>query len=410
MCISDARSPGNDGSQPRQGCGVRLRSLFTIRRVATGTVKARLTGDALFQMDKLVFHAVDEFDGTQNVNEWIRELERANDFANWGRPTLLKVALIRLKGEASEFVSHLQEEGKAKDWEELKTALQDRYQTTRREQWHQFLLNTGQQEGKTVQEWAQLVRKLSLASLSPEDRKVGLSTVASQPETAREEERPATSRNGTPAPRSGTQRNPLLDYIRRTNFIRGLRPSLRKAVWRHHCTTFDEAVKAAAEEEALEVTTHEAEVLSSYRDGPTKEDLIDTLVAALEIRDEKRRKAVAGEEEGMVPERHRAGRQPAPETYPEQLPLPQRTAPQAPSRSPSRHTGDRGRARRSWGRPGRAPAGAEGSAERRLWSDEEWRMFRDGVCFNCRGRGHIARYCNWQAPARQTGNGGRRPL
>ena len=380
------------------------------RRPTTGTVKARLTGGALFQMDKFVFHAVDEFDGTQNVDDWIRELERADDFANWGKSTLLKVALIRLKGEASEFVSHLQEEGKAKNWEELKTALQDRYQTTRREQWHQFLLNTGQQEGKTVQEWAQLVRKLSLASLSPEDRKVGLSPATSQPETVREEERPATSRNGTTAPRSGTQRNPLLDYIRRTNFIRGLRPSLRKAVWRRHCTTFDEAVKAAAEEEALEATTHEAEVLSSYREGPTKEDLIDTLVAALEIRDEKKRKAVTGAEEGAAPERHLAVRQPAPETYPEQLPLPQRTAPQARSHSPSRHSGDWRRAGRYWSRSGRAPAGAEGPVERRFWSDEEWRMYRDGVCFNCHGRGHIARYCSRQSPAGHAGNGGRRPL
>ena len=383
------------------GCRART-DAACCRRSTAAPPAGCLTRGALFQMDKLVFHAVDEFDGTQNVIEWVRELERASDFANWGEPTMLKVALIRLKGEASEFVSHLQEEGKVATWPELRAALKERYQTTRREQWHQFLLNTGQQEGKTVHEWAQLVRKLSLASLSPEDRQMGLAAAASRLESGRGEEQTATSRNGA-APK-----NPLLEYIRRTNFVRGLRPALRKAVWRRHCTTFDEAVAAAADEEALEVTTHQVEVLSSYRGAPSKEELIDTLVAAMEIRDERNRKkngqaqnaSAAPDNQPPPAERQNSA------TYPAQLPLPRQSMVQ---RQPEHYfRGAEG------GQPmvqaSRAPQGMRAPTSRRPWSEEEQAMYRAGACFICHERGHIARFCPRRVPGQQAGNERRRPL
>ena len=353
-----------------------------------------------------MFHAVDEFDGSQNVTEWIRELERASDFASWGPSTLQKVALIRLKGEASEFVSHLQEEGKAKTWSELKAALEERYRATPREQWHQLLLNTSQQEGRTVQEWAQLVRKLSLKSLTPEDRKAGQTPAASGAEGGTGDDQPATSRNGAAAG------NALLDYIRRTNFVRGLRPSLRKVVWRKRCSTFDGAVATAAEEEAVEATTHEAEVLSSYRELPSKEELIDSLVAALDIRDEKKRKAGPVDQAPTAVEHQRPAERSAVAAYPEQLPLPLPQPPamqQQPHHQAYRPRGH-GAAGRAWGPAGGVPAAATVPRSHRPWSPEEWEMYQAGVCFQCHERGHIARFCRRRPPVARAGNGMRRPL
>ena len=353
-----------------------------------------------------MFHTVDEFDGSQNIIEWIRELERASDFAEWDERTLLKVVLIRLKGEASEFVSHLQEEGKAKTWENLKTALKDRYQTTRREQWHQFLLNTGQQEGKTVQEWAQQVRKLSLASLTPDDKKVGSGPASGSAETGGGGPTSGSTGNGA------TPKNPLLDYIRRTNFIRGLRPTLRRAVWRKHCATFDEAVSVAAEEESVEATTHEAEVLSSYREMPKKDELIEALVAALEIRDENKRKgsSTTGAEAGSEGEQT-TGR-PEAAAYPDQLPLPRPSVPQRPPPNQAHHLGRGGRSGTSWTwrQSEHARTGAVGPAMPRPWSQEKWDLYRAGLCFHCRMPGHITRDCDQRAPRGRMGNERRRPL
>ena len=87
-------------------------------------------------------------------------------------------------------------------------------------------------------------------------------------------------------------RKNLLDFMRRTNFVRGLRSSLRQMVWRKKCRTFDEAVKTAAEEEAVEASHREEEVLSCYKaEAPelATTGLVSKIIAALEAREEEKK-------------------------------------------------------------------------------------------------------------------------
>ena len=87
----------------------------------------------------------------------------------------------------------------------------------------------------------------------------------------------------------------LLDYERKTNFVRGLRSSLRQMVRRKKCKTFDEAVKAAAEEEVVEAS-HREEVLSCYKmESPelATAGLVDKTVAALELREKAKSEKIS---------------------------------------------------------------------------------------------------------------------
>ena len=238
-----------------------------------------------------VIGSVDNFDGQQNLEEWIQMVGRAAEFAGWTEEATFKAAMFRLRGEAGEHAEQLKAEGKIKTWKELQEALKDRFETAGKEQWHQYLLNTGTQGTKTVQEWAQAVRKLSLRALGPEmmvtKREEG------EPPLNQEEER-------AEAARKKEARKGLLDYMRKTNFVRGLRSSLRQVVWRKKCQTFDEAVRTAAEEEAVEASHREEEVLSCYK-GEVPEfataGLVEKIVAALELREElKKTQTVAPQE------------------------------------------------------------------------------------------------------------------
>ena len=86
-------------------------------------------------MGKSAFHLIEEFDGTTNVGKWLREVERTSEFAKWDEEARMKIALVRLKGGASELVDHLQQEGKLKTWQDVTRALKERYQTKNQEQW-----------------------------------------------------------------------------------------------------------------------------------------------------------------------------------------------------------------------------------------------------------------------------------
>ena len=97
--------------------------------------------------------SVDNFDGTQNLEEWIQMVGRAAEFAGWSEENTFKAAMFRLRGEAGEHAEQLKSEGKLKTWKELQKALKERFETAGKEQWHQYLLNTGTQGSKTVQEW-----------------------------------------------------------------------------------------------------------------------------------------------------------------------------------------------------------------------------------------------------------------
>ena len=230
-----------------------------------------------------IIGSVDNFDGQQNLEEWIQMVGRAADFAGWTEEQTFKAALFRLRGEAGEHVEQLRSEDKIKTWKELQDVLKERFQTTGKEQWHQYLLNTGTQGSKTVQEWAQTVRKLSLLALGPERK--GIEEREEEEGQGEQEQAKAEEMKKKEA------RKGLLDYMRKSNFVRGLRSNLRQMVWRKKCATFDEAVQAAAEEEAVEASHREEEVLSCYKgDLPdiTSQGLVEKIVAALEIRDGKK--------------------------------------------------------------------------------------------------------------------------
>ena len=129
-----------------------------------------MTGNILLRtMERYrIIGSVDNFDGEQNLEEWIQMVGRATDFAGWTEEQTFKAALFRLRGETGEHVEQLRSEEKIKTWKELQDVLKERFQTTGKEQWHQYLLNTGTQGSRTVQEWAQTFRKLSLLALGPE--------------------------------------------------------------------------------------------------------------------------------------------------------------------------------------------------------------------------------------------------
>lgn len=244
--------------------------------------------------DRMVHHEVATYDGRTNILDWLYSLERARDFARWDNEKLRKLVLMRLTGEAAEFVQHLELEGKAKDWEDLKQALTKRFKTQERVQHQQYLLNTGTQGGKSVQEWAQEVRKLSLAALadhSTEGASEGENMVGSEEATASHLSPPpgAEAHRG----RVTTLPRDLLDFIRKTNFIRGLREALRDAVWRRKCKSFDEAVEAAIEEEEFESSRKSYPsndvLVSSIAQGPDIK-LLDTIVTVLEARERQKQR------------------------------------------------------------------------------------------------------------------------
>ena len=238
-------------------------------------------------------------------------IEKAAEFAGWTPEQSFKAALFRLRGEAGEYAEQLRDEGKLSSWKELKQALKERYENARKAQWHQYLLNTATQGNSTVQEWAQTVRKLSLKALGSEG--IQLKREEGQQGQQQQGQQAEGGQPQEEAENVGSEaRKKLLDFMRKSNFIRGLRSSLRKMVWRNKCGTFDEAVRAAAEEEAVEASHCEEEVLSCYkRDRPniTAPGLVDQIVSALEIREDEKRKgheAVRKDQEGTTKTETRA--------------------------------------------------------------------------------------------------------
>ena len=391
-----------------------------------------------------VIGSVDNFDGQQNLDEWIQMIERAAEFAGWTPEQSFKAALFRLRGEASEYAEQLRDEGKLTSWKGLKQALKERYENAGKEQWHQYLLNTATQGNSTVQEWAQTVRKLSLKALGSagtqlkreeEGQQAGEQAGGQQAEQQAGEAEPQDAGNA-----GSEARKKLLDFMRKSNFTRGLRSSLRKMVWRNKCETFDEAVRAAAEEEAVEASHREEEVLSCYkRDLPsfTAPGLVDQIVSALEIREEAKQKgheAVKNDKEGTIrteprtlkvgdaaqapalgadeepryhtmdedehigapsgdrhyyrgPAANRGHPNPARPQYGEQLPLP-------------RNRGPRPGMRQEWTRQG---WGGDGGRVRTTYHNRA----QGPVCYSCGGRGHVRREC--PTPSyQQPGNGSRR--
>ena len=77
---------------------------------------------------------IDTYDGQQNLEEWIRMVERTAAFAGWNADNTFKAALFRLRGGASEHIEQLHTEGHITSWEDTKKALKARYETSDREQ------------------------------------------------------------------------------------------------------------------------------------------------------------------------------------------------------------------------------------------------------------------------------------
>ena len=69
--------------------------------------------------------SVDNFDGQQNLEEWIQMVGRAAEFAGWTEEATFKAAMFRLRGDAGEHAEQLKAEGKIKTWKELQMALKD---------------------------------------------------------------------------------------------------------------------------------------------------------------------------------------------------------------------------------------------------------------------------------------------
>ena len=377
--------------------------------------------------------SVDSFDGQQNLDEWIQMIGRAAEFAGWTPDQTFKAAMFRLRGEAGELVEQLRTEGKLKTWKELQDALRERFETAGKEQWHLYILNTGTQGSKTVQEWAQTVRKLSILAMGSEGKEI-----KEDGETAQE----GNEEDRAEAASKRAARKKVLDHMRQSSFVRGLRSSLRQMVWRKKCKTFDEAVKVAAEEEVVEASTREEEVLSCYkRDIPDMKNqgLVEQIVAALEIRDEAQKKEAGQtseaekrkggrkeahsnnrlrkprreaspdseeyedeEEETYQPRRNRnqydhrtrspSGRNTydqGPQRYRDQLPLPRQSA--------------SGGNRQEWNRRNQRYEGARPAGGNRGYRNYNLQ----GVCFNCHQPGHYRRECP-HPQADQPGNGYRR--
>ena len=340
-------------------------------------------------------------------------VERTATFSGWNPDQTLKAALFRLRGEAGELIDQLTAEKKINNWEDVQRSLKERFQGEGKEIWYRHLLHSSYQEGKTVQEWAQLVRKLSVQALGENPFKT---------EASEGEDQAAVAAVKTEARRC------MLDYMRLTNFIRGLRKNLRIAVLRKKCPDFDSAVAVATDEETLEITTREEEALTGFPRirgtglaGPYQ-PLIDGLVAALEAREETKSKwpptsptslqsgpekaASAGYEKRVSSatrrardsqeNRGRSGREvqphlpPRPERYDnweeedngkynEQIPLPRQERRQEP------HV-------RTW-----VPDRAKPRKNRLSWYEQliptEQEDFNEGRCFKCHKKGHRRAQC-----------------
>lgn len=346
---------------------------------------------------------IDTYDGQQNLEEWTRMVERTATFAGWTEDNKFKAALFRLRGEASEHIEQLRSEGQINTWEETKKALKARFEPKGKEQLYQHLLNTGTQGTKSVQEWAQVVRKLSLQAMGGTDIKAEGAPAEGDGGNAEAARRQVADQEATKA---------ILSYMRKNNFIRGLRSNLRQVVWRKKCETFDEAVRVAADEEAIELAHKEEEVLNCFQEeygNMTSQPLVNSIVAALDARE-----AAREVDNSRSPvERHTAcrrgtdtarykgahvpgsGYQYAPESkhdYDEQLPLPR-----SDKRSSNGQTAN-SQAQQWYSK--RYTAKSESEERRR--DREEYR------CYFCHQTGHIRKFCPEFHSAQRPGNGPRR--
>lgn len=335
---------------------------------------------------------VDTFDGTQNVQEWINIMEKASAVAEWKPDSIFKTALFRLRGEAGEFIDQLKAEGKVNNWEDIKKALKERYQAAEQTLFHNHLLNTGVQGNKTVREWAQVVRRLSLLAIG--EGPAAAAPAYPTPGTA--DPGPATGGEG--GANRAEAKQMWLDWMRLNNFQRGLKNSIRMMVLRKRCETFDEAVEAAAEEEALEAVNKEKEVFSIYHQGGVAEgdndDLVAKIVAALEVREgEKERKEQKKRQEESLGKEGRAN-ETRQDVFEGALPLPQWR-----DRAPS------------FGAPRWQAHHPAGTYIRKnwfgTWDEQRKQLYEQGRCFRCHEIGHRIREC--PAPS-QSGNAHRRLL
>lgn len=349
---------------------------------------------------------IDPFDGQQNLEEWIRMVDRTAAFTGWTEDNKFKAALFRLRGEASEHIEQLRDEGHVNSWEDTKNALKARFETSGKEQLYQHLINTGTQGSKTVQEWAQVVRKLSLKALGENGIKTEEAEVAGGGDAAAVE---AARRKAEQAGKDATKA--VLNYMRKTNFVRGLRSKLRQEVWRKKCETFEDAVKVATEEEALEMAHKEEEVLGCFQGdlgNMAAKPLVNSIVAALEAREAAKEEDRARQMEMQATTfrnndishgeggrykkqgnyQYTGQRKPM---YDGQLPLP-RTENRS-KQDPSPMHQDQFNSRRYYNR-------RETEEERR---DREERR-----CFYCHQQGHMRRNCPAFLAALQSGNGPRR--
>ena len=67
-----------------------------------------------------VIGSVDNFDGQQNLDEWVLMIERAAEFAGWATDQSFKAAMFRLRGEAGDYAEQLKDEGKLTTWKGCK--------------------------------------------------------------------------------------------------------------------------------------------------------------------------------------------------------------------------------------------------------------------------------------------------